>query len=630
MKGKKIIAACAAGIMTAVSAVMAGCGGPQLPPGASEDTVVIEYAVVYDTYNLEVYRELVDTYNNGQGLEDEVYVVPKYESGTMSNLTTLLARDCRYNVVTLYEDQFKQIAALDYLLPLDSYLTADVQNAMQWSEIPEGMTNRLRFNATPDENGRYTAGTGTNLVALPIGDDPQVLYYNTEIMGLRDIVVISVAEEDLEAYNAEHGTNLKAHGYAEYTPEFVGGDLAAEASLNENGQSVVKVFNNRIPMSWEELRCLAKSFQTGWEDYRAYEYGYLAEWWFNYGWSVGGDCIGWNEETGEYELTVTQDTDNFLVLADDGITVNGTEYAQGDILFYEDAMYLNNNASEKTRLTEGDQPSLYIMPSQYDAILEFESLMVPETAEVDDENYGYGVASPDTSDRSRRFLTGNDCPLLNEAFSRGNSYAGSALAGKWDMAPLAQYREFEGGRVYYADGITSGEGKFANEYLKVIGEEYDGEVYTGDVKTAWNDTPIVGEAVSCSRNYMVAIPRNSDSAEYDAAMKFVSWLVGPEGQKILAQGNTMVPNQTSYAMSAEYLESEDRLSDNVWAAAFASQNSDIGDWAYFDQSTWINNWSSDFNGAVRLGQKTLTEFFNDVKTAANNALALMNLRIYGR
>ena len=70
MKGKKIIAACAAGIMTAVSAVMAGCGGPQLPPGASDDTVVIEYAVVYDTYNLEVYRELVDTYNKGQGLED--------------------------------------------------------------------------------------------------------------------------------------------------------------------------------------------------------------------------------------------------------------------------------------------------------------------------------------------------------------------------------------------------------------------------------------------------------------------------------------------------------------------------------------------------------------------------------
>ena len=53
MKGKKIIAACAAGIMTAVSAVMAGCGGPRLPPGASEDTVVIEHAVVYDTYNLE-------------------------------------------------------------------------------------------------------------------------------------------------------------------------------------------------------------------------------------------------------------------------------------------------------------------------------------------------------------------------------------------------------------------------------------------------------------------------------------------------------------------------------------------------------------------------------------------------
>ena len=629
MKGKKLVAACAAGVMTAVSVLAAGCGGPQLPPGASEDTVVIEYAVVYDTYNLEAYRELVDAYNKGQGLTDEVYVVPKYESGTMSNLTTLLARDCRYNVVTIHEEQFKQIAALDYLLPLDEYLTADVRNAIKWSEIPEGMTNRLRFTATPDQDGRLTAGAGTDLVALPIGDDPQVLFYNTEIMELRDIVVISVPEEELSDYNQEHGTNLKAHGYAEYMPEFVGGDLADKASLNENGENVVKVFNNRIPMSWEELHCLAKSFQTGWEDYRAYEYGYLSEWWFNYGWSVGGDCIGWNEETGEYELTITQDTDNFLVLAD-SITVNGTEYAQGDLLFYEDAMFINENASEKTRLTQGEEPSLYIMPSQLDAIVEFQSLMAPETAEVDGGNYGYGVASPDTNDRSKRFLTGNDCPMINEAFSRGNSYAGSALAGKWDMAPLAQYREFEGGRVYYADGITSGEGKFANEYLKVIGKKYDNEMYTGDVKTAWNGTPIVGEAVSCSRNYMVSIPRNSDSEEYDAAIKFVSWLVGPEGQKILAQGNTMVPNQTSYAMSAEYLESEDRLSDNVWAAVFASRNSDIGDWGYFDQSTWINNWSSVFNSDVRYGRKTLTQFYNEVKTAANNALELMNLRIYGR
>ena len=92
----------------------------------------------------------------------------------------------------------------------------------------------------------------------------------------------------------------------------------------------------------------------------------------------------------------------------------------------------------------------------------------------------------------------------------------------------------------------------------------------------------------------------------------------------------MVPNQTSYAMSAEYLESEDRLSDNVWAAVFASRNSDIGDWGYFDQSTWINNWSSVFNSDVRYGRKTLTQFYNEVKTAANNALELMNLRIYGR
>ena len=183
------------------------------------------------------------------------------------------------------------------------------------------------------------------------------------------------------------------------------------------------------------------------------------------------------------------------------------------------------------------------MPSPVDAIVEFQSLMAPETAEVDGGNYGYGVASPDTNDRSKRFLTGNDCPMINEAFSRGNSYAGSALAGKWDMAPLAQYREFEGGRVYYADGITSGEGKFANEYLKVIGKEYDNEVYTGDVKTAWNGTPIVGEAVSCSRNYMVsirAIPIPKSTTQPSSSSP--GWSV-PKGRRSSRRGTPWSPTR---------------------------------------------------------------------------------------
>jgi ABC-type glycerol-3-phosphate transport system substrate-binding protein len=126
------------------------------------------------------------------------------------------------------------------------------------------------------------------------------------------------------------------------------------------------------------------------------------------------------------------------------------------------------------------------------------------------------------------------------------------------------------------------------------------------------------------------LPANTKNKNYDAAFKFASWVAGPEGQKILAKGNKLVPNQTSIGMSEEYNNSADRLIPNMWAGAYVCQKADIGDYTYFTSLTWITEWSVPFNSDVREGKLTLSEFLSRYEEAANIGLQGMRLYIKGR
>ena len=504
------------------------------------------------------------------------------------------------------DDEFKALAIQGgYFKALDEFLTDDAKTAMSWDEIPSSLVNRFRMNSTADENNIYQAGEGTDLLALPIANNPQVLFYNKAILEEAGINLISVPEADLEAYNSENGATLKAHGYAEYKEAPYADALS---SKNEAGEFVYKVFNECIPMNWEELRCVARAMQTQ----AGYDYGFMSEWWFSVGWSVGGDCVGWNEDTNEYELTLTDTQANYLALED--ITVNGRNYAKGDVLLYEDKLFLNSNDSEKSALSG----KIYELPSSYDATLEFNRLSVPTDKQADAGVNGYGVAPSSTANRSARFTSGTDCPFLIEYFSNAESYKG-ILGDKLGMTTPTQYREYVGGSTYNNGGT---------EYLKVIGETYDGEVYTGDLKEE-NGTPIVGECTTASEATGLFIPVNTKNQNYEAAFKFASWVAGLEGQKILAKGNTSIPNQTSYGLG-EYGTAAERTIPNMWAGAYVAQKADIGDYTYFTSVTWITEWSMLFNSDVREGKMTLADFTAEKKEVADTTLKGMNIRINGR
>ena len=605
---KKTLSRVLAFVLVLVMAVgLVACTNPDDKPEEAGDRTVIYYAAAYvDAQMQAAYNEMVKTYNETQGVIDGVYVQLRATPGPISGLESALRNNYQYDVIELRDDAFKTLATNgDFFVNLDSYLTDDAKAKMSWNEIPKSLINRYRLNTTKTD-GKFQSGEGASLLALPNGSDPQMLFYNKNMMKAAGINIISVPESELAAYNSASNASLMPHGYAEYKEAPFAG---AKSSTNQAGKTVYKVFNECIGMSWEEQRCLARAFQNQ----HGYEYGFMSEWWFFMGFSVGGDCVGWDPAANNYKLTLGDQQSGYLALED--ITVNGNAYQKGDVLRYEDKAFLNNNASALSALNG----KVYNLPSTYDAILEFTRLGVPTNKLVADGAYGYGVAPSTTENRTARFVSGTDCPFLIEDFRHTQSFKNS-LGDALGMAVPAQYREYVGGSTYTSGGT---------EYLKVIGETYNGEVYTGQLHTE-NGTPIVGEVATENQAAGLFLPTNTKNKNYDAAFKFASWVAGPEGQKILAQSNKMVPNQSSFGMSEEYNTSSNRLISNMWVGAYMSQNADIGDYAYFPSLTWITEWSLAFNSDVRQGNLTLSDFIAQYQSAANTGLQGMRLYIRGR
>lgn len=592
-------------VVAALLGTVAGCGGKK---DVGDKTVIHFAASGVKASVAPYYQELVNTYNATQGEIDKVYVEMVPSSEQISGLDVSLRSNYLYDVVEVGDDQFKALVlqSADYFVPLDAYMTDEVKAAMQYDQIPANLINRFSMNTTAEADGKYLAGEGTQLLALPNGSNPHLLFYNKSILENCGINIVSVAEAELDAYNQANSAKLAPHGYAEYLEAPFAG---AKSSENENGEFVYKVFNNRIPMNWEETRILCRAFQKQYD----YEYGYMSEWWFNYGWSIGGDCVGYDETKGQYVMTLGDKQNNYLVTQ--AVTVNGNSYAAGEILRYEDKSWLNQNAAELAKV-EG---SLYVLPSQYDATLEFNRLGIPTDKEAETGIYGYGIAPNTVENRTQRFASGVDCPFLIDSYGEALSFQ-KILGENLELAVPTCYREYVGGSTYEVDGV---------EYLKVIGEVYDGTVYTGEVKVE-NGTPIMGRSTAASAASGFFLPKNTRNKNYDAAFKFASWAAGPEGQKIIAKGNTLVPNQMSYALSKEFTESPDRAIANMWAGSWIAQEGDIGDYTYFTTSTWIVEWSQTFNNDVRKGLMTLQDFLAQKQTVADNSLKNMRIRILGR
>lgn len=507
-------------------------------------------------------------------------------------------------MLTVTDENFKSWAIEGLFTDLSDYYANDPGDYTE-EGIPEAYTQTFRIDKEVGENGIRMAGEGADLQGVPFGADPMAYYYSLPAFEDQGINIISVAEEDLDGTGTY--AKVQPHGYAEYKESPFEG---AVSSTNLAGDTVYKVFNNRIPMNWEEFRYLSKMFtrSSAYNPVSPTTYGSGTHWWFAYAWSVGGDCIGWNGEN--YDFSVADEGTNYLVLSET-LELNDKTYYAGDIVSYQD------------RAAAADAPagSVHELPSTYDALYEFVRLSSPVGGNGGRGENGYGIGLF-SNDNAAGSLVNGEIALLASSESAITSLE-TSYRGKYDIAPAQQWREYEGGSVYY-DGAET----FENEYLKVIGETYDDVLYTGKLAAdEATGTPLVGRTSAFAGFTSLVIPARSDASLKDAAWKFIRWAASEEGQRYVMQMSD-VPNQTSLAMSDDYYAIGS--GKNYWALAFQAQGAEIGDWAYFENGEWVNDWSGSFNGQLRAGYTTIAQFIANEGAEADRAISEVNIFLNGR
>lgn len=598
MKGKKAAIALAAIMGFGAVASLGACGGS----GGSGEIDFWYSASVPDG---RIISEMIDAYNNGQGKEDGVHVTGD-NRGSVSR-TDLMVNSP--NVIMLSDEQFKQFAVEDYYLDLTQYYEEMPGNYKE-EEIPTSFTRAFRIDMKDDANGKRMAGEGAAIQGIPFGVDPMIYYYSIDVFEEAGIKIISCEEKDLE----KKYPGLQPHGYAEYTAENGAKPPVEGATVSENlaGESVYKIFNNLIPMNFEEFRYLSKCFTKSYTDNDSTtDYGSATHHWFSFGWSVGGDCVGYDGE--KYSFTALDSSANYLVTAKDGVTVNGKHYAAGEVVRYEDKVKQADIATMQ---------GLHPLPSQQTAMQEFINLSVPRDKTGGMVATGYGVATAINESVDALYSASNKVAMVSGRIVQTTTLE-VAYKGQYDIALPTQWREYKGGSVYY-----KGEETFGNEYLKVIGKQYAGTVYTGELdKDAESGVPFVGRQTGYGSFSALMIPVNSDSSNYEAAWKFIRWAASEEGQRIyMKTGN--VPNQSALALSDEYAAIGSGL--NYRAAAIAAQGAEIGDWAYFNNGAWVDKWSGNFNQALRLGYTTPEKFMQDFAGIANTDIGKVSIVMNGR
>lgn len=501
------------------------------------------------------------------------------------------------DLIYVDDEYFKRMVDGNFIVGLDSYLadsTIDVDDL--WTEA----VGRYRYNKNYN-----TSNDSDPLYAIPKNVNPTTMFVNVGAMRDAGITVISVDEADL--FDFYKGS--KADNYGNTIDDYINGkgtSIKANSALKdvkgEHSGSIlnlvkkgyyeaddVKVFNVRVACNWDEIEACAKVMTTKYNAKSPTTYGYQTEWWFYYGWSVGGDCIGDQSGTGQFVFTLDDANPNYKVIED--VTINGTEYkASGDVnmtfVSYKDKLYLASNSSEVTSLVSAGK--LQEFPSTKDAFTRF--CMLSRSGTDSDGNTGVAVAPmPSTgttsySDALQQFNLGNKLAMFV-------GYADAAYSIStnvdWDFAAMPIYKSYN---------------------------------------TADNSVEKIGTAASQSKSTAYAMTTQCvERGKKDNAIKVLEFFCGNKGQEILAKDAYAIPNSATAANTYYLPEAKTAFGStkNIQTIIDASETQLPGDWWYMQERAWIANWSQSLNAnnnSVRNNGLTLTEYFNSVKTLTNNAL----------
>ncbi|MBQ7407725.1 MAG: extracellular solute-binding protein [Clostridia bacterium] len=523
-----------------------------------------------DDNEIQVFNDLVKDFN-------ELYkgqITVKYETKGnadygVSAKSALQQSKARVDILYVGDADFKSYAELGFLEPLDEYI--EKSNEINLEEMWETSVNRFKYDTTTTTQD----GPNAHYWGIPKDIGPTVVFYNETYFENAGVKVISVAAENLEAFN-NGAKDSRGKTKAEYG---IDGEVKEKGYFEINGE---KWFNNQVPMSWDECVELSKLVQEAAR--KTYKdqgiYGYFTEWWFNYGWSVGGDCIEYVPTSdpayngGYWDFTLMDGTKNYIVADDNeaGFTVNGNHYEAGEIIAWGDKL-VNPETNKTIRnevISAASEGLLNELPSQREAFVEFVRIGQNSNTEVETGLKGYGICPAPTSlggdsGKAAAFQTGKLAMLVD---GRWNVVSfRDKMDGKfnWDVAPLPQYKEYDAEGNITVHGIEAG--------------------HSGSV----------------------ALCINAKSTKKNAAWKFAEFIGGRTGQTAQAQSGFAIPSQKDLANSEVFLQSNQNPRNSI-VFVRAAEYETPGDWWYLRDKLWIDDWAGVLNGDVRNGKLTLSQF----------------------
>ena len=328
--------------------------------GGANGEVSISFWGYGEPTEIRIFRGLVDQFNEEHKGEIHVEYTTKPGSNYYTTVAQVIAGRRCPDVVYVGDDIAKSWADNDYIIPLDDYVAQS--EIIKIDEMWNSCSERYRFNPQT-----RVSGGNEPLWALPKDIGPSVIYYNVKYFQDMGIKIISkdpeeITDDFVSSFNTQNSTHFTKE---QMKRGFYRPNIDDTSSWSIPSASEEMIFNNRIPMSWVESENLFKIFTQSYNPQSPSKYGFFTEWWFSYGWSVGGDCIKWSDRDNRWYFSL-------------GDT---TQLYQKDGKFYETQV-------------DGSLP----VPTMLEAFTKFVQLSQPKTVDIDGKgHYGLEVTpSPNT------------------------------------------------------------------------------------------------------------------------------------------------------------------------------------------------------------------------------------------
>ena len=565
--------------------------GPTPPPqqGAVKTinfTITTESSVAYQ----EAIRALAKKWNDNEYIKDDETYGFKVQIGTTTGANAVqMIQGTSAPALIEIDDKYSRNAISNGLVTAFSDIGTIATGAYSGNVI-----NRYK-SGTRDDGKMSPYASNAKLYSLPIQTAPATLFYNEKIFNNAGINIVYLTEAEALA------AGLGAYGYHCYTEAELsayGTDGLTKTNYNEllvnaNGKldgsfakkEGYRIFNARVAMSIEETfilsSVLTKAYNTG----VGSTYGFNSEYWFPFGWTVGGDCVA-TDLNGNLVFSLSNTNANYIVTAD--TTVNGHSYKAGELLSYADKDFVaqqNIESDDLYAISSISEVFSYFVASSVKKDQQVlwadnsEKALAKDAFNVGDEGLkGFGIAfDPNSSTSYVSSFTAGESAMLYRSYDVSSDFQSGQLATTYNVAPTPQYKE------YNADG---------------------------SIKTV-NGTEIKGYKSTMDANKGIYIP---DKTQYkQEALTFLAWLLEDAQQMDLVATKFAITPTTDLLSSTAYLNAFKagyRAGFNAEVVLEAATYATAPDWCYTsDNGQWVNNWSLPLNDSVRTGKRSLYSLF---------------------